>query len=256
MKLAVTGKGGVGKTTLSSLLARELKNRGFSVLMVDADPDANLAGAIGMPDPDQIAPITDMKELIAERTGSKPGTLGGFFKLNPTVNDLPKKLAKEHNGIKLMVLGTVKSGSGCICPESSMLKALLSHLFINEKDAVVLDMEAGLEHLGRGTAMGVDMMIVVVEPGRRSIETAFSIKKLATELGIKKIGVVASKVQNDEELEFLKKNVGDLAFLGHMPYSETIRKADFKGTSLLDLPDDEVSFIKQIVNELEEKIKS
>ncbi len=250
MKLAITGKGGVGKTTLSALLARELKNRGFSVLMVDADPDANLAGAIGMPEPDQIAPITDMKELIADRTGSKPGTLGGFFKLNPTVNDLPKKLAKEHNGIKLMVLGTVKSGQGCICPESALLKALLSHLFINEKDAVVMDMEAGLEHLGRGTALGVDMMIVVVEPGRRSLETASSIKKMATELGIKKIGVVASKVQSDEELNFLKENVADMVFLGHMPYSEQIRKADLLGASLLDLPDNEVSFIKQIVDSI------
>jgi CO dehydrogenase maturation factor len=255
MKLAISGKGGVGKTTLSSLLARELKNRGFSVLMVDADPDANLAGAIGMPDPEQIAPITDMKELIADRTGSKPGTLGGFFKLNPTVNDLPAKLAKEHNGIKLMVLGTVKSGQGCICPESALLKALLSHLFINEKDAVVLDMEAGLEHLGRGTALGVDMMIVVVEPGRRSLETAFAIKKLATELGIKKIGVVASKVQSDEELVFLKENVGDMAFLGHMPYSEPIRNADFKGESLFDLSDENVAFIKQIVDELDTRIK-
>jgi CO dehydrogenase maturation factor len=255
MKLAVTGKGGVGKTTLATMIARELRDRKYSVLMVDADPDANLAGALGVPDPASIVPIAQMKELIEERTGAKPGTIGGFFKLNPTVDDLPAKLARLHQGIKLMVLGTVKSGgAGCICPESSMLKALLTHLFLNEKDAVILDMEAGLEHLGRGTAMGVDMMIVVVEPGKRSLETAAAIRKLARDLGIKKLGVVGSKVQGPADLEFLKAELKDYLLLGHIPFSESIRKADIKGESLLALSPEDSAFIKPIVDRLEKEM--
>ncbi len=256
MKLAITGKGGVGKTTLAALLARELRNRDFQVLMVDADPDANLAGALGVRDPAGITPIAEMKELIEERTGAKPGTIGGFFKLNPAVNDLPEKLAVSHEGLRLMVLGTVKSGGGgCICPESALLKALLTHLFLNEKDAVVLDMEAGLEHLGRGTTMGVDMMIVVVEPGKRSLETAAAIKKLAGELGVKKLALVGSKVQGESDLEFLKKQAGDdYLFLGHIPYSDSIRNADMRGESLLALPEEEVGFARVIADRIEEEL--
>jgi len=255
MKLAITGKGGVGKTTLAALIARELKGRKYSVLMVDADPDANLAGALGVSEADKIVPIAEMKELIEERTGAKPGGVGGFFKLNPTVGDLPEKLAREHEGLKLMVLGTVKSGGGgCICPGSSLLKALLAHLFLNEKDAVILDMEAGLEHLGRGSSMGVDMMIVVVEPGKRSLETAAAIRKLAGDLGVKKIGVVGSKVAGDADLEFLEKELEEYFLLGHMPFTEAIRRADMKGQSLLELPAQQISFIKEIVNALEKEL--
>ena len=257
MKLAITGKGGVGKTTLAALIARELRDRGYTVLAVDADPDANLAGALGVPDPASIVPIADMKDLIAERTGSQPGTIGGFFKLNPTVDDLPERLARVHAGIRLMVLGTVKSaGAGCICPESALLKALLLHLFLNVKDAVVLDMEAGLEHLGRGTTMGVDMMVVVVEPGRRSLETAAAIRGLAAGLGVKRLGVVASKVQTEAELEFLKTSLPDFIFLGSIPWSEAIRGADFRGEDLLSLPADQVAFIKPIVDRMEQELKS
>jgi len=256
MNLAITGKGGGGKTTLAALLARSLRDRGYRVLAVDADPDANLAGALGLPEPEKITPIAEMKDIIIERTGAKPGTIGGFFKLNPTVSDLPEKLAREHDGVRLMVLGTVKSaGAGCICPESALLKALLAHLFLNEKDALILDMEAGLEHLGRGTALGVDMMIVVVEPGKRSLETAAAIRKLAAELKIKRLGVAASKVRNEDDLQFLKAELKDYLFLGHLPLSEAIRQADLKGASLLSLPDSEISFINPIVERLSKELK-
>ncbi|HUT52764.1 MAG TPA: AAA family ATPase [bacterium] len=256
MKLAVTGKGGVGKTTLAALIGRELRDRNYSVLMVDADPDANLAGALGVADAASIVPIAQMKELIEERTGAKAGTIGGFFKLNPTVDDLPAKLARAHEGIKLMVLGTVKSGgSGCICPESTLLKALLTHLFLNEKDAVILDMEAGLEHLGRGTAMGVDMMIVVVEPGKRSLETAAAIKKLARDLGIKKLGVVGSKVRGEDDRAFLENELQGYLLLGHVPFAESIRGADMRGESLLQIPPQDIGSVRAIVDRLEKEMK-
>ncbi len=256
MKIAITGKGGVGKTTLAALLGRTLRDRGYSALMVDADPDANLAGALGVPDAQEIVPVAQMRELITDRTGAEPGSIGGFFKLNPTVNDLPEKLAISHEGVKLMVLGTVKSGgSGCICPESSLLKALLTHLFLNEKDAVVLDMEAGLEHLGRGTAIGVDMMIVVVEPGKRSLETASAIKRMAGELGIKKLGVVGSKIQDDADLDFLRAELTDYSFMGHIPLSPVIRNADMQGGSLFGLSANEISFVEPIADSLERELK-
>ena len=177
MKIAVTGKGGVGKTTLAGTIARILAADGYKVLAVDADPDANLASALGIaPDVARgIVPIADMKELIEERTGAKTGTMGGFFKINPRVDDIPDELSVPLDGIRLMVMGTVKEGAGgCVCPESVLLRSLVRHLLLRRKEAVILDMEAGIEHLGRGTASAVDAMIVVVEPGARSVRTADS----------------------------------------------------------------------------------
>ena len=172
------------------------------VIVVDADPDANLAQALGFENADEIVPIAEMKELIEERTGAKPGSFGGFFRMNPKVDDLPDRLSLEKNGIRLLVMGTVKTGgSGCVCPESVLLKNLIQHLFLERKDVVIMDMEAGLEHLGRATAFAVDLMLVVVEPGQRSIETAKSIHKLAKDIGIKKVAVAGCKLRSDEEAE-------------------------------------------------------
>ena len=186
IKLAVTGKGGVGKTTVSSLLCKAFIDSGYSVLAVDADPDANLATAIGFKEEIDIPPLTEMKELIEERTGAKPGSVGSFFKLNPKVDDLPEKLWKEKNGIKLLRMGTVKKGGGgCICPESAMLKTMVQNLLLFRKEAVIMDMEAGIEHLGRATAQAVNPLIVVVEPGKRSMETARQIKSLAEDIKLK-----------------------------------------------------------------------
>src|SRR4030066_571197 len=186
MKIAISGKGGVGKTTFASFLIRAFAEEGKKVLAIDADPDANLAQALGIPHSPDIVPISDMKELIEERTETKLGTMGFFFKLNPKVDDLPDKLSIKIDNIKLMVLGGVKKGgAGCICPESTLLKNLVRYIVLAREEVIVLDMEAGLEHRGRGTAMAVDRLIVVVEPGRRSIETAYQIQRLANHIGLK-----------------------------------------------------------------------
>jgi len=183
MKLAISGKGGVGKTTLTALLAKALSRRGFDVLAIDADPDANLAAALGFPHPEKIRPIAEMADLVEERTGAKPGTVGSVFRLNPKVEDLPEKLSARVDSIRLMRMGTVlKGGGGCICPESTLLRALVQHLLIERKDVVLMDMEAGIEHLGRATSGFVDCLIIVLEPGRRSIETAEKIRQLASDL--------------------------------------------------------------------------
>lgn len=230
MKIAVSGKGGVGKTTFSSFLIKALADSGRKVLAIDADPDANLAQALGVGKDLMITPISEMKEIIEERTEAKTGTMGSFFKLNPKVDDLPESLSIKLGNIKLMVLGGVKTGgSGCICPESTMLKALVRHIVLARDEAVVLDMEAGLEHLGRGTAMAVDRLIVVVEPGRRSVETANQILKLAGDIGLKKLSFVGNKIRSEKDRDFFSTHMKGFDFLGFIPFSEEIIEADLEG---------------------------
>ena len=230
MKSAVSGKGGVGKTTFASFLIKALADKGMKVLAIDADPDANLAQALGVDKDEEITPISEMKEIIEERTEAKTGTMGSFFKLNPKVDDLPEMLSIKLDNIKLMVLGGVKTGgSGCICPESTMLKALVRHIVLARDEAVILDMEAGLEHLGRGTAMAVDRLIVVVEPGRRSVETAYHILKLAGDIGLKNLSFVGNKIRSEKDKEFFKEYMPDFDFLGYIPFAGEIIEADLEG---------------------------
>ena len=251
MKLAVSGKGGVGKTTFSSLLARTLSDRGKTVLAIDADPDANLAGALGIADGDKVTPIAEMKEMIFERTGAQPGTIGGFFKLNPKVDDIPDTLSVKLDNIKLMRLGSVKKGgSGCLCPESALLRALVTHVVLGRDEVVIMDMEAGIEHLGRATAQAVDKLIVVVEPGRRSIDTAEHIRKLAAEIRLSQIAIVGNKIRGPKDEEFLRKHLPDFEFLGFMPYDEALIEADLSGSS----PYETHSAAKQVVADIIDRL--
>ena len=233
MKIAVSGKGGVGKTTFSATLAHLFKESGKKVLAVDADPDANLAAALGYPDLATVTPISEMKELVAERTGSKPGTYGSMFTINPRVDDLPDTLAREVDGIRFMTLGGVKKGGGgCICPESTMLKNIIMHLVLARDEVVIMDMEAGLEHLGRATSSGVDLLIVVVEPGQRSIETAQTVRRLAGDLHLKRVSVVGNKVRNKGDEEFIRAELAGMEVLGFIPFADSIIEADRKGASV------------------------
>ena len=251
MKLAVSGKGGVGKTTFSALLIRTLNAQGKRVLAIDADPDANLAAALGIPDADKIVPIAEMKELIFERTEAQPGTIGGFFKLNPKVDDLPDALSAKLDNIKLMRLGGVKKGgSGCICPESTLLRALMLHIVLARDEVVVMDMEAGIEHLGRATASAVDKLIVVVEPGRRSMDTAGHIKKLASEIGLKNIVLVGNKIRGQKDEEFLKKHLSDFEFLGFIRQDEALIEADLDGVSPYDVDSIAKTNVKEMIAKL------
>ena len=235
MKLAITGKGGVGKTTLSSTLARLYADEGRTVLAADVDPDANLGLALGLSEDEvnAIVPVSKMKQLAKERTGAND--LNSFYKLNPEVSDLPDKLAKEVNGVKLLVMGTVDTGgSGCVCPEHVMLKALLSSLVFRKDDVVIMDMEAGLEHLGRGTASMVDQFIVVIEPGARSVQTYEKVKKLAADLGIHRVSVVANKIRDDSDRAFVRSRVPEENLLGFIPYDADVIDDDRKVLSPYD----------------------
>ena len=235
MKIAVTGKGGVGKTTVAALLACALRQHGRDVFAIDADPDANLAACLGYEHAQDIAPLVSLKDLIAERTGVEPGTTGGMFRLNPFVADIPKKYAVTVRGIQVLVAGAVKKGgAGCYCPENSMLRALVSHLLLEEDTALVLDMEAGVEHLGRGVVQAVDHLLIVVNPGQRSIETAFRIRDLAADIGLTRLGVVANRVRSPEDEAFIRKSLPDLPVLGVLPDDEAILAADRAGQAVPD----------------------
>jgi len=250
VKIAVTGKGGVGKTTLAGTMARILAADGFRVLAVDADPDANLASALGI-DPDvarSIVAIADMKDLIAERTGAQPGTMGGYFKMNPRVDDIPDELSVALDGIRLMVMGTVKEGAGgCVCPESVLLRSLVRHLLLRRNEAVVLDMEAGIEHLGRGTAEGVDAMVVVVEPGARSVRTAEAIRRLADDIGIGRLFVVLNKVP-PEEVDDVTRMLSGYEIIGSLPYSAEVRRADLDEAPPFERAPEYVAAVRGVVD--------
>src|SRR4030042_7050518 len=232
MKLAIAGKGGVGKTTVASLLIQYLADKGKRVIAIDADPDSNLSSALGYTDIKEIVPISEMEDIIEERTGAKPGQSGSFFQLNPKVDDLPEKIWIEKGNIRLMIMGTVKKGgAGCVCPESTLLKNLIPHVVFYRDDVVIMDMEAGIEHLGRGTASAVDMFIIVVEPGKRSIETAEKIRKLANDIGLKKKGIVGNKIRGTSDENFIREHCKDIKILGFIPYDERLIEADLKGES-------------------------
>ncbi len=234
MKIAVSGKGGVGKTTLAACLAKYYAKKEYKVMAVDADPDANLATALGVAYEKaiNITPLTEMKSLIEERTGAKSGGYGSYFKLNPKVDDIPQRFGIDVEGVRLLVAGTIKAGgSGCYCPENVVLKRLFKHLVIDRKEIIILDMEAGIEHLGRGTCENMDMLIVVIEPGLRSIQTAMLVKRMSIDLGIKSVSIVLNKVKDDEEKELLESKLKDFKIIGHLPYSEKVRESDLKSFS-------------------------
>ena len=252
MKIAVTGKGGVGKTTFAATLARLYADEGKHVLAADVDPDANLGLALGFDEEtlDSIIPITKMRKLIEERTGA--GADNQFYTLNPKVSDIPDTYSKMANGVRLLVLGTVETGGGgCVCPEHVMLRRIINNLVLHRDDVVILDMEAGLEHLGRGTTESMDQFIVVIEPGARSVQTYKNVKRLAKDLGVKQVRVVANKVRNEEDEAFVRSKIPAEDLLGFIHYNTEVIDADRQGQSPYDFSNTvkkEITKIKSIID--------
>lgn len=254
MKLAIAGKGGVGKTTLASLLAAAYARSGRKVIAIDADPDANFASALGVSTEEaaRITPISELRDLIEERTGAKPGTIGGFFKMNPKVDDIPDRFSARVGDVRLMQMGSVKGGgSGCVCPESTLLKNLVSHLLLERSEVVIMDMEAGLEHLARGTSRAMDAILIVVEPGKRSLQTAEAIRRLAADLEIRNTFVVGSKVKNEHDRHFITSNMPQFQVLGFIDHDPSIEEADRRGMAIADLAPKALEQAEEIRKKLE-----
>lgn len=227
MKIAISGKGGVGKTTIASDLIRHLAGRGFSVYAVDADPDVSLGTALGVPDEELLdqTPLIDLKEVISEKMGD-----GALYPLNPRVDDVLDRYALDFKGIKLLRMGGVKAGgAACYCRENSFLKAIVDSLVLDRDEVVVMDMGAGIEHLTRGTASGVDAMLVITEPTPISVRTAKVIGKLAGELGIERVRYVGNKVRTDRERRFLEESFAPGELWAVLPYDEEMLEGSLEG---------------------------
>lgn len=225
MKIAITGKGGSGKTTLAAGLSLLFSQQGKHVIAVDCDPDMNLGFSLNFTQLEKITPIVEMKSLIAERTEATSDQAAGYFKLNPKVDDIPEKFCPEQNNIRLIVMGKVnKAGGGCLCPENAFVKRLISHLVTSPGEVVILDMVAGSEHLGRGTAESVDTFLIVTEPTQMGINTALNIKSLAKDLGIKQIFFVGNKINGQQDLNFLKDNLKE-NLIGLISFNQNLSAA-------------------------------
>jgi CO dehydrogenase maturation factor len=258
MKVAISGKGGVGKTTLAGVMARILGERGHKVLAIDADPDSNLGSAIGftLDEVKHVQPLAGMEEFIEERTGAKKGQYGTFFKLNPKVDDIPDRFSIQKDGVKLIVLGSIlQGGGGCFCAENVLLKSFLSHVLIERDEYVIVDMEAGLEHLGRGTTEYMDALIIVVEPGQRSFQTAHQVKRLAADIGIKNVFIVENKVTGDDDIALMKQSLTEFPLLGFMGHNAKIVEADKQGLSPYDIDERTRLEVGRIVDALMEGVK-
>ncbi len=256
MKIAVAGKGGVGKTTVSALLARHFATQGLEVIAVDADPAASLGAALGLPLElqEKLVPVSGMDALIKERTGAEKGAYGTYFRLNPKVDDIPERYSVKYKGIRLLRMGSIEQGgSGCICPESALVKALVTHLLLRMNDLLIMDMDAGLENLGRATAGAVDHLLIIVEPGSRSLDTAQQIARLAKDIGIRHMSMIANKVRSADDLRFVEKNCGDLPLIGVLPYLPQVIQADQDGAAVYDTTPELVREIAEIAGALNGK---
>jgi len=240
LKLAIAGKGGVGKTFVAASLARILARKGLETIAIDADPAMNLGRSLGVAQ-DKLAtivPLSDNSDLIAEKTGARPGEMGSVFNVTPNVSDVADRYGVEApDGVRLLVMGTVKSGGiGCMCPANALLRALMRNVLIERKEFVVMDMEAGLEHLGRGTVRGVDLLLTVVEPGNQSLDTASKIRRLAQDLGIGRMAGIANKVRGLKEMGFIRERLANipLTLCSVIPFDLRVTEADMLGLPAID----------------------
>ena len=268
VKIAIGGKGGVGKTTVCAIWAKLFSEDGLDVIAIDADSSVSLSLAFGIPFEKSPKPLIEMKELIGERSGSTSLTTGGtgknavgaYFRLNPKVSDLPEQFWLDLGRVKLLVLGAItQAGAGCACAEGAFLKALLTHTILQRQEVVLVDLAAGVECMGRASVQGIDAMVVVVEPGARSIETANSVAAMAKELGIKTVGVIGNKITDKSQIDVIKSGLAKqnaAVWLGALPYSKTLQQADLKREPVIDADKKVVEELTKAKNKLMELIPS
>jgi CO dehydrogenase maturation factor len=252
MKIAISGKGGTGKTIISASLAQVFLGKGKRVILIDADPDSNLKTTLNIKE--EITPLIELKEIIEERTGAKPGERTIFFKMNPEVDDIPDRFFYKKGNLLLGIMGTVRGGGlGCMCPENAFLKAILRNLILKRDDVVILDMEAGIEHLGRGTTEGIDFLLIITEPTEKSIETTERIEKLAREIKIKRILVIGNKIENEDEKNFIVEKLKNFEIIGFIPYFPQIKRAEKEGKIVWEVVPEILKYVEEILEKMEVK---
>ena len=264
MKIAVAGKGGVGKTFVSATLSRILARDGYSVLAVDADPNLNLAYSLGVgyDVADNIVPLSENNDLVKEKTGVAPEeALGNMFNMNPRVSDIVDRFGvTAPDDVKLLVMGTVKGGgTGCMCGANAMLRVLIQHMLIQRGEVLVMDMVAGLEHLGRGTARRMDAMLVVIEPRMKSVDTVKRILKMAEQIEVETVLAVGNKVMRPKDEKFIREKMGELnvPVISIIPYDQAVADADMEGVPTIDYNPETpaVKAVKELEKYLIERFK-
>ncbi len=256
-KIAIGGKGGVGKTTVCAILAQLFAESGLDVLAIDADPNSNLTSAFGISSEQSPEPLIKMKELIAERTGTSKDSVGAYFRINPKVSDLPERYWLESNGLKLLVLGAItQGGAGCACPEGAFLKALLTHTILQRQELVIVDLAAGVEFMGRASVQGIDALVLVVEPGGRSIETSNNMAKMAKELGIGSVAAVANKITEPSQTYDIKSQLKNIVLLGSLPYSQAVQKSDMNRSAVFISDPDIIQHLRKVKDALTDLIST
>ena len=265
-KIAIGGKGGVGKTTVCAVWAEIFAEDGLEVLAIDADPTTSLASAFGIPREQSPEPLIAMKDLIAERTGTGKEAIRAYFKLNPKVSDLPEKYSLDvgrplggrplmgrspRGKLKLLVLGAItQGGGGCACPEGAFLKALLTHTILQRQEVVLVDLAAGVEFMGRASVQGIDALVLVVEPGGRSIETANNMARMAGELGIGCVAAIANKITDSAQRELIESQLNDIVLVGSLAYSPALQQADLKRERVFEADTEVVEQLRRAKNSL------
>lgn len=266
-KIAIGGKGGVGKTTVCAVWAEIFAEDGSEVLAIDADPTTSLASAFGIPRERSPEPLIAMKELIAERTGAGKEAIGAYFKLNPKVSDLPEKYSIDvgrplggrpfRGRLKLLVLGAIRQGGGgCACPEGAFLKALLSHTILQRQEVVLVDLAAGVEFMGRASVQGIDALVLVVEPGGRSIETANNMARMAGELGIGCVAAIVNKITDSAQRELIESQLDGVVLVGSLAYSPALQQADLKRERVFEADTEVVEQLRRAKNSLSDLLSS
>ncbi len=255
MKIAVCGKGGVGKTFIAGCLAGHFASSGHAVIAIDADTSPNLALNLGLSpgEASRIVPVADNAELIRMKTGTD---FSGVFRLSFTVDDIISRYAvPTPSGANLLVMGTVKSmGGGCSCPAHSVIRALMRHLVVERDEIVILDMEAGIEHLGRGTAEHVDILLAVADANLKSLEIASTICRLAQKSDIRTIGLIANRITGKQQEQVFRAfaAANDLAVLGMVPFDQQVADAGMTGDALDASASEALRAIRKIAEYLEE----
>ncbi|MFN4227189.1 MAG: AAA family ATPase [Candidatus Ratteibacteria bacterium] len=250
MKIAISGKGGTGKTTFAACLSQVYLKKGKRVILIDADPDSNLKTTLNIKD--EITPLIELKDIIAERTETTPGQRAIIFKMNPEVDDIPERFFYKNGNLLLGIMGTVRGGGlGCMCPENAFLKAVLRNLILKRDEVVILDMEAGIEHLGRGTTEGIDWLLIISEPTEKSIETTKRIDKLAKDIKIKNVGIIGNKIEIDDEKKFLIEKLGNMKILGFIPYFSQFKKSELKGQTPWEAVPEILNYVEEIIKKME-----